>query len=307
MRGAFLDSQTLSPEDLDFSKLTSTLPKWDLYSLTPPEQVMERLQSVNIAVTNKVALTAKMFQSLPTLECICVAATGYDHIDIKAAREKGIVVCNVIDYSTYSVVQHTIGLMINLASRLNDYARLVNEGAWASSTQFCVLRYKTMELNNKVLGIVGYGRIGKGVAKAASALGMKVLTTHDLPLEKLLSEVDMLSLHCPLNDKTRHLIGKKELLQMKKGAFVVNTSRGGLIDEDALANALTSGHLGGAAVDVLSKEPPLTENPLLRQLPNLIVTPHVAWSTLDARQRLLDSIVKNIDAYLAKEPQHVVN
>lgn len=316
MRGAFLDTLTLGKDDLDFSGLASTLPHWDFYPHTDPSQIVQRLQSVTIAITNKVSLSRETLERAPDLKCICVAATGYDQIDIQAAKERGIVVCNVVDYSTASVVQHTIGLMINLASRMIDYQARVKEGAWAKATQFCLQDYPTTELQNKILGIVGYGSIGKGVASVAQALGMTVKTAAsasrtpsqtDVPFIDLLSEVDFLSLHCPLNAKTKGMIGEKELKKMKKGAFIVNTSRGGLIDEEALAKSLLSGHLGGAALDVLSKEPPLATNPLLQPLPNLIVTPHIAWSTCEARQRLVNAITDNIQAYLAGHPIHVVN
>lgn len=316
MRGAFLDTCTLGLDDLDFSGLASTLPQWDFHPYTEPSQIAERLQSVNIVITNKVPLSKETLHQAPSLKCICSAATGYDPIDILAAKEQGIVVCNVVNYSTASVVQHTIGLMISLASRLIDYHQKVGEGAWVRSKQFCLQDYPTLELTNKTLGVVGNGTIGKGVAAVAKALGMKVLVAASprhppsaevLPLDALLPQVDVLSLHCPLNTHTLQMISKNELAKMKKGAFLINTSRGGLIDEEALANALLSGHLGGAAIDVLSQEPPLITNPLLQSLPNLIITPHVAWSTREARQRLLDSLTQNVKAFLAGSPIHVVN
>lgn len=316
MRGAFLDTHTLGTTDLDFSGLASTLPHWDFYPLTEPDDIVKRLASIDIAITNKVPLSAEIIRQATSLRCICSAATGYDPIAIAVAKEKGIVVCNVVNYSTPSVVQHTLGLIINLASRISDYQAKVASGAWVVSKQFCLQDYPTFELQNKTLGIVGYGAIGQGVATVAKALGMKVLVAAssrrapvqgECPLAELLPQVEVLSLHCPLNSNTFQMIGKDEIARMKKGAFLINTSRGGLVDEKALADALLSGHLGGAAVDVLSKEPPLATNPLLQSLPNLIVTPHVAWSTREARQRLIDSLTTNIQAYLAGKPIHVVN
>lgn len=316
MRGAFLDTESLGVGDLDFSGLASTLPQWDFYPSTDLSQIAKRLQSVNIVITNKVPLSREALLQAPSVKYICSAATGYDPINIQAAKEQGIVVCNVVGYSTASVVQHTLGLMISLASRLSDYQQKVASGAWVLSKQFCLQDYPTIELSNKTLGIVGNGAIGKGVAAVAKALGMKIVvaasprhpaSTDVLPLDALLPQVDVLSLHCPLNTHTFQMISKNELAKMKKGAFLINTSRGGLIDETALANALLSGHLGGAAVDVLSKEPPLATNPLLQSLPNLIITPHMAWSTREARQRLLDSLTQNIQALLAGNPIHVVN
>lgn len=316
MRGAFLDTHTLGLDDLDFSGLASTLPQWDFHPQTDSSQIAKRLESVDIVITNKVPLSKETLHQASSLKCICSAATGYDPIDIQVAKAQGIVVCNVVNYSTASVVQHTIGLMINLASRLSDYHQKVSEGAWVLSKQFCLQDFPTLELSNKTLGLVGNGAIGKGVAAVAKALGMKVLVATSprhassedgLPLDALLPQVDVLSLHCPLNTNTFQMISKNELAKMKKGAFLINTSRGGLIDETALANALLSGHLGGAAVDVLSKEPPLATNPLLQSIPNLFITPHVAWSTREARQRLLDSLTQNINAFLAGNPIHVVN
>lgn len=305
MQGVFLDSFTVDWGDLDFSGLASTLPQWGFYPSTSPKALEERIVSANIIITNKVALPPDIIRKALNLQCICIAATGVDGIALETAREQGVVVCNVVNYSTASVVQHTIGLMINLASRLVDYCERVKAGDWAKSDLFCMKAFPTQSLENKVLGIIGYGAIGRGVASVAEALGMVVKTR--LPLPELLPQVDFLSLHCPLTPQTRMLINEKTLAMMKPGACIINTARGGLVDEDALAKALLSGHLGGAALDVLSKEPPLPNNPLLQTIPNLIVTPHVAWSTREARQRLVVALEENVRAFLAGEPIHVVN
>ncbi len=315
MQGVFLDSKTLNQKDLDFSVITSTLKTWKLYQHTEPALVANRIHNADIIVTNKTSLTESMLKKAPNLRCICIAATGSDHVDVAAASRRGITVCNVVDYSTSSVIQHTIGLLIELASKISQYDDLVKQGVWVNNKYFCLQNYKTMELAGKVLGIVGYGVIGKGVAKVAKALNMKVLAAERpgksmkgrLPLDELLSRVDVLSLHCPLSPETTHLIGEKELAKMKKSALLLNVSRGGLVDELALARALLSGRLAGAALDVSSKEPPKYDSPLFSQpIPRLIMTPHVAWSTLEARQRLLQEIATNIRAFLAGAPRNVI-
>ncbi len=315
MKGVFLDYQTLDQQDLNFSALTSTLEHWDLFKSTSADELIGRIQDAEIVITNKVPLTASSIQKATRLRCILVAATGCDHIDLAQAKEQGITVCNVAGYSTASVIQQTIGFLINLVTRINDYDARVKQGAWAQATQFCLQDFQTQELAGKTLGIIGYGAIGKGVATVASALGMKVLIagkendprTQRIPLMTLLPQVDVLSLHCPLTVQTKHLIDKMAISKMKKGAFLINVSRGGLIDEHALAQALLSGHLGGAAVDVLSQEPPSLDHPLfVRPIPRLIVTPHVAWATQEARRRLLNELVENMLAFLKNQPRNSV-
>jgi glycerate dehydrogenase len=315
MQGVFLDSKTLNQKDLDFSVITSTLETWKLYQHTQPALVANRIHNADIIVTNKTSLTELMLQKATHLRCICIAATGSDHVDIAAAARRGITVCNVVDYSTASVIQHTIGLLIELASKISQYDDLVKQGAWINNKYFCLQNYKTLELSGKVLGIVGYGVIGRGVAKVAKALGMKVLVATrpgkkmkgQIPLAQLLPLVDVLSLHCPLNAETVHLIAEKEIAKMKRSALLLNVSRGGLVDELALARALLSGRLAGAALDVSSEEPPKHDSPLFSQpIPRLIMTPHVAWSTSEARQRLLQEVAANIRAFLAGAPRNVI-
>jgi len=314
VKGVFLDCQTLDQQDLNFSVLTSTL-DWDLHQSTEVNEIHHRIQDAEIVVTNKVPLSSLSLQNAPKLQCIVAAATGCDHIDLVKAREMGVTVCNVAGYSTASVIQQTIGFMINMASRIIDYQTLVRKGAWSQSRQFCLQDYQTHELAGKTLGIVGYGAIGSGVAMVAKALGMNVLIagrendrrSGRIPLKTLLPLVDVLSLHCPLVPQTRHLIDQEALSQMKQGALLINVARGGLVDEQALAQALLSGHLGGAAVDVLSQEPPPKAHPLLSQpIPRLIITPHVAWATRESRQRLLDEVVLNVKAFLGHQPRNRV-
>jgi glycerate dehydrogenase len=268
-------------------------------------------------VTNKVPLTAAVLKNAPRLRCICIAATGSDNVDVAAANALGITVCNVRAYSTASVIQQTIGLLIALASKIVDYDNRIKQGAWVNAKLYCLQDYKTMELSGKMMGIVGYGAIGQGVAKVAMSLGMKIMIatrsessgSHDgrIPLQAMLPQIDVLSLHCPLNDATHHMIGAKELANMKPGALLLNTSRGGLIDEKALVDALQNGHLGGAGLDVVSQEPPRKDSVLFSQtVPNLIMTPHVAWATKEARMRLLQRVADNVRGFLAGTPKNKI-
>jgi glycerate dehydrogenase len=226
-------------------------------------------------------------------------------------------VCNCQGYGTPSVAQHTLALLLALATRLCDYQRAVADGQWAKASQFCLLDFPIVELEGKTLGLLGHGELGGAVARLAEAFGMRVLSgqipgrparAERLPLDELLPQVDALTLHCPLNEHTRHMISHRELALLKPGALVVNTARGGLIDEQALADALRSGHLGGAATDVLSVEPPVNGNPLLEaDVPRLIVTPHSAWGAVEARQRIVAQLSENAQAFFADAPRRVVS
>ncbi len=315
MQGVFLDNSTLDQQDLDFSIITSTLPNWKLWGNTTTGEIDSRIESAAIVVTNKVPMLANTLEKASQCRCICIAATGSDHIDLKTANALGITVCNVQAYSTASVIQHTIGLLMSLASKISEYDNLVKQGAWVKAKQFCLQDYKTMEIAGKTLGIVGYGAIGKGVASVAQSMGMKIMVANRegqtqpgrFPLATVLSQADVLTLHCPLIKETHHLIGVRELAMMKPTALLLNVSRGGLVDEQALADALCNGRLAGAALDVVSKEPPSVDSPLFsRSLPNLLVTPHVAWATREARNRLLNGIATNIRNFLANAPTNVL-
>lgn len=305
MKGVFLDCETLNQNDLDFSILTSTLDHWDLWPSTTPGQTVARIQEADLVVTNKVCLTADVLEQVSKLRCICVCATGTDNIDVVKANALGIKVYNVKGYSTASVIQHTIGLLMILASKLNDYINLVNQGAWINAKYFCLQAFKTTELADKVLGIVGFGAIGSGVASVAERLGMKILVAKRdqagrYDLDNFLPHIDVLSLHCPLTAQTHRLIGAREFSLMKKGSLLINVSRGGLVDEKALSEALFSSHLGGAALDVVSQEPPAKESLLFSNPPpNLIITPHVAWATFEARQRLLTQVRQNVLKFIS--------
>ncbi len=264
------------------------------------------IAGATVVVLNKLRITREAIAAAPALKLIVLAATGTNNVDLEAARERGIGVCNLRDYCTAAVVQHVLGTMLLLTQRLREYDALVRSGAWSRGDQFCLLDFPLRELAGRKLGIVGYGALGKGVARAASlALGMEVWIAsrpggepragrHDL--DELLSQVDVLSLHCPLTTLTQGLIGAPQLARMKPDALLINTARGALVDSQALADALRAGRLGGAAIDVLPQEPPVDGNPLLApDIPHLIVTPHIAWAAREARQRCLDEMAANVE------------
>ncbi|WXL26914.1 2-hydroxyacid dehydrogenase [Ectopseudomonas mendocina] len=317
IKAVFLDHHSLDLGDLDFSSLESCFSELVLYPQSSPEQIVERLQGAQVAISNKVQLSAEHFAACPELKLILVSATGTNTIDLAAARSHGITVCNCQGYGTPSVAQHTLMLLLTLATSLPDYQKAIRAGRWQQATQFCLLDYPIMELSGKKLGLLGHGELGAAVAKLAEAFGMTVLLGQlpgrparpdRVPLNELLQQVDALTLHCPLNDDTRDMIGAAELSQMKPGALIVNTARGGLINEQALADALRSGHLGGAATDVLTQEPPRNGNPLLADdIPRLIVTPHSAWGSREARQRIVEQLSQNAQAYFSGAAIRVVS
>lgn len=326
MRGVFLDLASIDTGELNLDGLRALLPDWDWYEATRPQEVAQRIAQAQVVVTNKVVLTREHIVGAPDLRFIAIAATGTDNVDIAAANEQGVRVSNVRGYATPSVVQHTFALMLALATRLPRYSAAVAEGRWARSAQFCLLDYPIFELAGRTLGIVGYGELGQAVARAARAFGMRVKVaarpgaesgtaaapgsaraSERLPLDELLPQVDVLSLHCPLTEYTRGLIGARALALLPEHALLINTARGGIVDEQALATALRTGRLGGAGVDVLSVEPPRDGNPLLAlDIPNLILTPHIAWASREARQRMLDEIGHNIRAFLEGRPRNPV-
>ncbi|WP_407312485.1 2-hydroxyacid dehydrogenase [Pseudomonas sp. nanlin1] len=315
-RAAFLDYSSLDLGDLNPSTLQGSFDDLQLYPSTLPEQVVERLQGVSVAISNKVQLGADTFKACPDLKLVLVSATGTNNIDLAAAREYGVVVSNCQGYGTPSVAQHTLMLLLALATRLPDYQQAVAQGQWQRAAQFCLLDFPIVELAGKTLGVLGHGELGSAVARLAEAFGMRVLLgqlpgrparTDRLPLAQLLPQVDALTLHCPLNEHTRQMIGAAQLALLKPTALVINTARGGLIDEQALADALRSGHLGGAATDVLSQEPPVDGNPLLAaDVPRLIITPHNAWGSREARQRIIGQLAENAQQFFAGSPCRVV-
>ena len=317
MLGAFLDRNTLDCGDLDFSVLDAQLPELTYYPATLPDQVAERIAQAEVVISNKVMLDAAAIQQAPRLRLICIAATGVNNVDLAAAEAAGITVCNCRGYGSPAVVQHVFALLLALYTRLPDYHQAVRAGRWQRASQFCLLDYPIRELADKTLGIVGYGELGRGVARVAEAFGMRVLLAQRpgaiepeegrLPLPVLLPQVDVLSLHCPLTPETRGLIGAWELALMRRDAVLINTARGGLVDEAVLADALRKGALGGAGIDVLSLEPPTDGNPLLApDIPNLIITPHSAWGSRESRQRLLEQLAENVREYQLGQPVRVV-
>ncbi|WP_425343490.1 2-hydroxyacid dehydrogenase [Pseudomonas delhiensis] len=306
-RAVFLDTASLDLGDLDLQPLHQAFGELVLHAASAPGEIAGRLHGAQVAITNKAPIDARAMASNPDLKLILVTATGTNNIDLAAARERGIAVCNCQGYGTASVAQHAIGLLLALATRLPDYQAAVRAGRWQQATQFCLLDYPIVELEGKALGLLGHGELGGAVGRLAEAFGMRVLLgqlpgrpprADRLALDELLPQVDAISLHCPLTDQTRGMIGQRELDLMKPGAFIVNTARGGLIDEQALADTLRRGHLGGAATDVLSVEPPKDGNPLLAgDIPRLIVTPHNAWGSREARQRIVGQVTDNAAAF----------
>lgn len=302
-RAVFLDYRSLDLGDLDPAPLQAVFSELQLHDATAPEQIVARLQGCQVAIVNKVQLSADTLAQCPDLKLILVAATGTNNIDLDAAQARGIPVRNCKGYGTPSVAQHTLMLLLALATRFADYQQAVKAGRWQQSSQFCLLDFPIVELQGKTLGLLGHGELGSAVARLAEAFGMRVLIgqlpgrperSDRLPLAELLPQIDALTLHCPLTEQTRNLIGAEQLRLLKPGAFVVNTGRGGLIDEAALAAALRAGHLGGAATDVLTVEPPSQGNPLLADdIPRLIVTPHNAWGSREARQRIIAQLAAN--------------
>ena len=317
MKGVFLDLNTVDRNDLDLSALQGTLSEWRMYRQSLPENLHDMIADAEILVTNKVVLDERALASAQQLQLICIAATGTNNVDLQTTARRGVVVCNALAYATTSVVEHVFALILALSRRLPEYQRAIDAGAWQQSTEFCLLDFPIRELSGQTIGIIGGGELGHSVSRLAQALGMRVLLAErrgEKPrpgravFEAVLRQSDVISIHCPLTPKTRGLIGIAELAQMKPNALLIHTSRGGIVDETALRNALDSGHLGGAAVDVLSNEPPNNGNPLLDTgLPNLIITPHIAWASRTARQRLIDEIAENIRGFLAGRPRNRVN
>jgi glycerate dehydrogenase len=291
--------------------------QWRDYPATQPGQVAERLDGATIAITNKVPVRAADIALLPDLKMIAVAATGTDNVDLAACRERGIVVSNIRNYSVVAVPEHCFTMILALRRNLRAYCADVDAGLWQKSSTFCLFDHPIGDLAGSRLGIVGYGALGQKVAQLGRAFGMQVCVASRsavadpdvtvLPLDELLATSDVVSLHLPLTDQTRNMIGARELATMKRTALLINTARGGLVDEAALAQALRDGVIGGAGFDVLSKEPPVPDNPLLGlHQPNFILTPHVAWASAGAMQTLADMLVDNVEAFVAGKPLNVV-
>ncbi|MCH2060033.1 MAG: D-2-hydroxyacid dehydrogenase [Verrucomicrobiales bacterium] len=316
-RIVFLDASTMDAGDIDFSPLRQ-FGTFILHKTTDHNQTLERIAEADIVITNKVILDREILQQASSLSMITVCATGVNNIDLDAAKENGITVTNVAGYSTSSVAQHTLSLLLNLSGNSHRYSQ--EASLWAESPIFTRLTYPMVELSGKTLGIAGAGNIGCLVGETLKALGMDIqvlarkgsLTDRHpewprVDHDRFFSSSDAISLHCPLTESTRHMISSKSLELMKPAAFIVNTGRGELIDEPALIEALQSGCIAGAALDVISQEPPRPDHPLLEgNIPNLIITPHSAWTSIDARNRLLDGIINNLRTFIAGNPENRV-
>ncbi len=290
---------------------------WEEHETTPVDRIVANLKDATVAITNKVPLRAATLEQLPKLRMIAMAATGYDCIDIPYCREKAIAVANIRNYAVHTVPEHVFAMVLALRRSLIAYRQAVEQGRWQEVDQFCFFDYPIGDLFDSTIGIIGEGAIGQGTAKIARGFGMKVLFADHpppkaegvefTPMETVLRESDVISLHCPMTEATRGFIGEKELKAMKRNTILVNTARGGLVQEDALIRALKEGWIGGAGFDVLTKEPPKEGNPLLDlRLPNFILTPHVAWASDGAMQFLADQIIDNIELWQKGTPQHLV-
>ena len=311
MKAVFLDYESLDKNDLDFSALREIFTDLELYPSTLDTQVLERVQHADVVITNKVVLDTENLKQCLSLKLILISATGTNNVDLAQAKAQGIAVCNCQGYGTSAVAQHTLMLMLTLATSVIQYDHAVKQGEWNKSPIFCLLDFPIVELAGKTLGILGYGELGQAVAKLAEAFGMKIIvgalpnrsTGNRVALSELLPQVDFLSLHCPLTEETRDLIDNKAIEKMKPSAFLINCARGGIVNEHDLATALRTGKIAGAATDVLSVEPPKEGNVLLaNNIPNLIITPHSAWGSVDARQRIVQQLTENASAFQQGKP-----
>lgn len=318
MKLVILDATALSPGDLSYDCMNQ-FGEVTLYDRTETEALtIERIADNEIVLVNKVPITEAVLAACPNIKLICVQATGYNIVDCEACTRRGIPVTNVPSYGTAAVAQFTMALILEMCHRVGLHNHSVHQGDWAKASTFCYWLTPQMELGGKTLGILGFGRIGRAVGRLAKAFGMNVIAYNRseceegrtiaeyVDLDTLFAKSDILSLHCPLFPETEKIINAENLSKMKDGAMLVNTARGGLVDEDALVDALESGKLRYAAVDVVSQEPMNADNPLLKTR-KCIITPHIAWAPLESRQRLLNTVVENIRAYLNGTPQNVVN
>ena len=318
MKIVALDGETLNPGDLSWEEFEK-LGEITVYERTPMDQILERSKDADILLTNKTPIREEVIAKFPRLRYIGVMATGYDCVDVNAASDKGIVVTNVPEYGTDSVAQMAIALLLELCHHVQLHSDAVLQGEWSRSKDFCFTLTTQIELKGKIMGIVGFGRIGKQVARIANALGMKVIVSDKIKQDienmpelewveknELLQRADVISLHCPLFPDTKEMINKKSIAEMKSSAFIINTSRGGLIKDAELAEALNNGNIAGAGLDVLSVEPPIEGNPLIGAK-NCIITPHIAWATKEARGRLMNTLLENLKAFINDKPQNVVS
>lgn len=319
MKMVVLDGFALNPGDLSWDELEK-LGELTVYDRTPSDLVIERMKDAEVVLTNKIVITDEILSQCPNLRYIGVLATGYNVVDVKAASKRNIIVTNVPAYSTDAVSQFTIGLLLELCHHIGDHNASVKRGDWTKSPDFCYWNYPLIELAGKTMGIIGFGKIGQGTARIAKALGMKILAYNrsiikdeiissygkQVSFDELLKESDVISLHCPLFPETQGIINKESISKMKDGVMIINTARGPLIVEEDLRDALISGKVAGAAVDVVSTEPIKEDNPLL-SAPNIIITPHIAWAPKETRVRLMSIVVENIKAFIQGKPVNTVN
>ena len=317
MKIVITDAHAVNPGDLSWDFLNQ-YGQVVVYPRTPDELAEERLKDADIILINKTPITAKLLEACPNIKLICVLATGYNVVDCTAAAARGIPVCNVPDYSTHSVAQFTFALLLELCNAVGHHSDAVHAGDWCRCPDFCFWHTPQVELAGKTIGIIGFGRIGRAVGRIAKAFGMEVLAYNRsrspegeaigkyVDLETLLARSDIVSLHCPLTPETENIINADTLAKMKDGAILLNTARGPLLDENAVADALRSGKLRGAAADVVTREPILDSNPLLAA-PNCIITPHMAWAPIESRRRILECTQRSIESFLAAKPVNTVN
>ncbi|MFV2060053.1 MAG: D-2-hydroxyacid dehydrogenase [Gammaproteobacteria bacterium] len=323
MNGIFLDTNTINHDDMDFSGICSTLTKLDLSDYTKQGDVLAQIKDKHVVISNKVNLTADILTATTALKLVCIAATGMNNIDLPAAISNNIVVCNVENYANESVTQHVFGLIISLIRSFPAYKNALNNNDWHQSQSFSLLNYNIENLSNKTLGIIGYGTLGKAVEKMAHCFGMDVIIAEHktLPLSKVrpgrvlfntvLEQADIVTLHCPLTDATKNLISTSELQRMKASSILINTARGGVVNELALSLALQNKEIAAAGIDVLAQEPPSDDSILLgkecKRLNNLIVTPHIAWASRQSRQNLLNKIAENINCFRSGKYRNLSN
>jgi glycerate dehydrogenase len=310
--GVFLDLATVDGGDLRLAALDRALPAWHTHPATAPDEVAVRIADADVVITNKVPLTRALLAGASKLQLVAVAATGADIIDLAAAKERGIVVCNVRNYCADSVAQHVLTLMLNLATGQPFYSQRVREGDWSRSGNFSLHDREIREISRLSLGIIGFGNLGKAVARLAKSVGMNVLVgerrgreprPNRLSFKHLVANADLISLHCPLTDETRHMFDAPVFRAMKDDALLINTARGAIVNEAELADALRRGDIGGAGIDVLSVEPPPSDHPLLADdIPNLILTPHNAWASRRARQACVDQLADIIRSFRRGQP-----
>ena len=317
MKAAFLDFATVGADELDIHLLQDLTDTFEVYDNTADEDIESRIADVDFVYINKIRITRDIIERTPGLRFIGLVATGTDNVDLQAAKEHGVAVCNIRAYCTNSVVEHVFSMLLALSRSLGLYHRSVRRGEWTNAVNFCLLGYPIRELSGKRMGIVGYGELGKGVGRVADAFGMNVIVSRRpgsnsddsgrMHFSEVLRTCDVVSLHCPLNADTAELISKPELEQMKNSAILINAARGGLVDSAALVEALGNGTIAAAGIDVLSHEPPVKGDPLLEyEGDNLVITPHIAWAAVEARQKAINEVAANVEAYLKGEMRNRV-